>query len=62
MVAKAVQEDLESLGLTLSLAKSEAKKDVGRQRVRSCDGSKLVMVTCRGFKNASGKGRGKGED
>ena len=33
--AKALQDDLQSLGLTPSLAKSEIGKEVGRRRARS---------------------------
>ena len=33
--AKALQEDLQSLGFTPSLAKPEMGKEVGRQRARS---------------------------
>ena len=35
--AKAVQDDLKSLGFTSSLAKPEMEKEVGRQRARSYD-------------------------
>ena len=35
--AKALQDDLQSLGFTPSLAKPEIGKEVGRQRARSSD-------------------------
>ena len=47
--AKALLEDLQSLGFTPSQAKPEMGKDVGRRRTHSYDDrAKRVRVTCRG--------------
>ena len=63
MDAKALQEDLESLGFTPSLAKPEMGKEVERRRARSQDDrAKRVRVTRRGDRDASEKRRGIGED
>ena len=52
--AKALQEDLQSLGFTLSLAKPEMEKEVERRRARSYDDrAKRVRVTRKRFRDAS---------
>ena len=49
MDAKALEEDLQSLGFTPSLAKPETGKEVGRQSARLQDDiAKSVRVTRRG--------------
>ena len=63
MDAKALQDDLQSLGFTPSLAKPEIGKEVGRRRARSEDKRvKRVRVTRRGGKKASERRRGIWED
>ena len=63
MDAKALLDNLQSLGFTPSLAKSEMRKEVGRRRTRSYDERvKSVRVTRRGGKEASERRSGLGED
>ena len=63
MDAKALQDDLQSLGFILSLAKSEMGNEVGRRRACSYDErAKGVGVTGRGGKETSEKRTGTGED
>ena len=63
MDAKAIQDDLQSLGFTPSLANPEIGNKVGRRRARSSEKKvKRVRVTCRGGREASERSRGMGED
>ena len=61
--AKTLQDNLQSLGFTPSLAKPEIKKEVGRQRVHSYEERmKWVKVTRRGGSEALDRRHGIGED
>ena len=63
MDAKALQDDLQSLGFTPSLAKPEIGKEFRGQRARSQDERvKSVRVTRRGGKETSENRSGIGED
>ena len=63
MDARALQDDLQSLGFTPSLAKPEIGKEIGRRRSRSqVKRVKCLRVTCRGGKEALERRRGIGED
>ena len=60
---RALQDDLQSLGFTPSLAKPEIGKEVGRRRARSWEKRvKWVRVTRRGGREASVSSRGIGDD
>ena len=61
--AKALQDDLQSLGFTPSLAKPEIGNEVGWRRARSYNKRvKWVRVTRRGGKEASVSSKGIGKD
>ena len=61
--ARALQDDLQDLGFTPSLAKPEMGKEVGRRRARLCyKRVKWVKVTRSGGKEASERSKGIGED
>ena len=61
--AQTLQDNLQSLGFTPSLAKLEIGKEVGRRRTRSQNKrEKWVRVTRRGRKEYSERSRGIGED
>ena len=63
MDAKVLQNDLQSLGFTPSLAKPETGKEAGRRRACSEDERvKWVRVTRSGGKETSERRRGIGED
>ena len=59
---KALQEDLQCLGFTLSLVKPEMGKEVGRRARSYDDRAKWVRVTRKGVREASKKRSGIGED
>ena len=63
MDARALQDDLQSLGFTSSLAKPEIGKEIGRRRARSqVKRVKCLRVTRRGGKETLERRRGIGED
>ena len=63
MDAKALQDDLQSLGLISSLAKPEIGKEILKRRTRPCDDrAKGVMVTRREGREASERRSMIGED